>query len=118
MKIDLYHHFPGDEHLAHKMDRILDLLQAQGVTMSNLSDAVDALQGRITEDVQHLQDVIAGLTADLAAALADDAADAATIAEKQAEIDAINADVAATVERITAIDPVSDFPGVEEPPVE
>lgn len=97
------------------LSEIEETLAQIGATLSELSDAVTALQGRITEDVQHLQDVIADLTGQLTEALGNDAADAATIAEKQAQLDAVTADVADTVARIQSIDPVADFP---EPPVD
>jgi hypothetical protein len=118
MDINVYNYQTTDEELHDKIDRILTLLRRQGANMSQLSDAVDALQGRISEDVSHLLDLLSAANARAEASAANDAADAATIADLQAQNQAAMDDAAATVARITAIDPVADFPGVETPPEE
>lgn len=108
--------FPGaDPEIHRKLDELLTLASQQGATVSDLSDAVDALLVRVNEDVNHLLDLLAASQAAEAAALANDAADAQTIAERTAERDAALADAQATVARINAIDPLGDFPPVEPP---
>jgi len=89
---------------------ILSRLTSMENTMSALSDAVDALIERINTDVTELQRLLAEKDALLQAALATDAADAATIADLTAQNDAKNAEIADTIARIQAIDPVTDFP--------
>lgn len=111
--INLNFNLPG---VSAKLDQILTILETQGAQMSALSDAVDALVARVSEDVQHLRDLLAESQAREAAALANDAADAAAIAAAQTERDAALADADATVARLNAIDPVADFPGVEPEP--
>lgn len=94
-------------------------LEQIGVRMSELSDAVDALVARINEDVDHLLQLVADANARAEAAAANDAADAATIADLQAQNAAALADAQAAVDRIKSIDPVADFPPApapEEPP--
>ena len=84
--------------------------------MSALSDAVDALQARVTEDVARLQQIADEANQRALDAAANDAADAATIADLQAQVDASNAEAQQIVDRINAIDPVADFPGVPPDP--
>lgn len=105
----------ADPEIHRKLDELLTLASQQGATVSDLSDAVDALLVRVNEDVNHLLDLLAASQAAEAAALANDAADAQTIAERTAERDAALADAQATVARINAIDPLGDFPPVEPP---
>lgn len=84
--------------------------------MSALSDAVSAqndaiasLVDRIDTDVAHLQDLLAQAIA----AGADDAAERARLeAEVAATVDSITANTSA----MTSLDPLPDFPG--QPPVE
>jgi hypothetical protein len=114
------HVYPGDTEqlvrIERQLARILQLIQSEGNIMSALSDAVDALVARVSEDTQHLLDLLAEAQAAAAAAEANDAADAQAIADAQAERDAALADAQATVDRINSIDPVADFPTVEAPP--
>lgn len=87
--------------------------------MSELQDAIDALQGRISEDVDHLLDLVAEANDRAEAAAANDAADAAEIARLRDENAAALADAQAAVDRIKNIDPDASFPPApEEPPVE
>ena len=115
---ELHLHVHADEEVIAKLNQILALLTQQGETMSALSDAVDALVQRVTEDTDHLLQLLADANARAEAAAANDAADAATIAQLQADNAAAMEDANATVARLQSIDPVTDFPAVEEPPVE
>jgi len=81
---------------------VLDALNRIESKMSEVSDALDALVVRITEDVDHLVALVAEA--------------AATHASDQATIDALNADATATADRIKSIDPDPSFPGVVTPP--
>lgn len=101
--------------IERKTTRIIALLTQQGVTMSVLSDAVDALLVRVNEDVQHLLDLIGEANARAEAAAANDAAQESELADLRAANEAAVADAQATADRINAIDPVADFPGVEPP---
>lgn len=98
--------------------------------MSDLSDAVGRLTDsvaevtdRVNEDVAHLQDLLDQALQMAADAAANDAADAAAIADLTTQRDALSADAADTVSRInaatdglTAIDPLADFPPPEPEP--
>ena len=120
MRVDVFHHFPPvDTTVSGKLDQILHRLAQQGAAMTALSDAVDALVQRVTEDTDHLLALLADANARAEAAAANDAADAQTIADLQAANQAAMDDATATVARLQAIDPVADFPAVEpttEPP--
>lgn len=70
--------------------------------MSALSDAVDALKDRVGQRIAALQQTVSDLTQQLIDAMSNDAADAATIAEKQAQLDALNAEIASQVDEINA----------------
>lgn len=97
-----------------RLDRILDLLTTQGVTLSALSDVVDQILAAETDEdaaaaaalaakdavIAELQAQLADLGGQLTTALANDAADAQAIADKQAELDAQAADVAAQIARL------------------
>jgi len=98
------------------LDTILGLLQQERIDMSELTDAVGAMKARVDEDVSHLLDLLAQANARAEAAAANDAADAAAIAQLQAENQAAMDDATATVAALNAIDPVADFP--EAPPSE
>lgn len=78
--------------------------------MSETSQALDDLDARISVDVAHFVELIAEANARADAAAQNDAADAATIADLRAQIDASNADAAATAARIRTIDPDPSFP--------
>ena len=104
------HTVEGLEGIHPKLDAILALLRTQGVAVSELTDAVVAMKERVDADVQGLLDKIIDLGGQLSAALANDAADAATIAAKQAEIDALVAEATQVVADLNAIDPVADLP--------
>jgi len=80
-----------------------------GVQMSALSDALVAMKARVAED-------FANLRALLDEALANDAADDATIAEVTARADALQADIDAALADVGAVDPDPAFPAA--PPVE
>lgn len=111
-------HVQGDPAAGQKLDTVIALLTEMGETMTALSEAVDQLVARVTEDTDHLLQLLAEANARAEAAAANDAADAATIAQLQADNQAAMDDANATVARLQAIDPVSDFPAVEEPPVD
>src|SRR4029079_19632705 len=105
MRLDVYHHLPPtDTSTSGKLDQVLAALATLGGKVSQLSDAVDAaLTSEADEDarqaaalaakdaiIAELQSQNSALASDLSTALADDAADQATIDAKQAEIDAQN----------------------------
>ena len=114
MKLDVYHHFPPtDTSTSGKLDQIIALLNTQGAKMSALTDAVDAIQVRVGERIAALQATIADLTQQLIEAMANDAADAATIAEKQAQLDALNAEIQSQVDELNAA--FADVPTEPEP---
>lgn len=105
-----------DQDLLHQ---ILERLQAQEQIMSALSDAVQGLSDtidqvvtRIDEDVAHLNDL-------LSQAQANDAADAEAIETLQADADETVNRLNEATARLSAIDPVANFPVDEgEPPVD
>jgi hypothetical protein len=84
--------------------------------MTALSDAVDALQERINVDVTELLRQISELSGLLDTAMANDASDAAAIADLTAQRDDLLAQINETISRISTIDPVADFPNVEPAP--
>lgn len=86
--------------------------------MSDLSNAVTALIDRINVDVAELQRQLAEKDALLTEAMANDASEAAAIASLTERNDALNTDIADTLARIQAIDPLADFPPVVPPPDE
>ena len=91
IQVDVFHHVEGgtpDASVVAKLNQIILNQQTQGVTMSALSDAVDALVARINEDVQHLLDLLAASQASEAAALEAEAASAEVVAAAQADRDA------------------------------
>lgn len=131
------------------LTRLTDLrttIDQQGVLMASLAESVAAVQTSVTNvqtsidtDWQAAQNVIASqqalivdLRAQLETALGNDAADAAAIAAalaavdaKQAEIDALNAEVAPSITALddvaaalNAIDLDPSNPAPVEPPVE
>lgn len=116
MKVDVLYTHPNSKKIFRLLKKIFTILEIQGEKMSQLSEAVDALQSRISEDVTHLLDLLSQANARAEAAVANDAADAATIEALRAENQAALDDATATVARITNIDPVADFPGVEPEP--
>jgi len=143
MRLDVYHHFPPtDTSTSGKLDQVLAALATLGGKVSQLSDAVDAaLTSEADEDarqaaalaakdaiIAELQSQNSALASDLSTALADDAADQATIDAKQAEIDAQNADIDAQIARLNEafpsqpVEPPGDGgggePGEGEPVVE
>ena len=99
-------------HIVHDNAEVLARLTTLENIMTALSDAVDALQERINVDVVELNRQIAALSGLLDTANANDATDAAAIADLGAQRDALMAEIADTISRIATIDPVADFPGV------
>lgn len=125
--VHVHVHVDHGDHTTELLER-LSAIETQltiiGVSMSDtsaaltgLTDAITSAMSRIDEDVAHLQDL-------LEQALASDAADAATIQQLRDEAAATVASINEQTARLTAIDPVADFPAppeeppVEEPPVE
>lgn len=102
-------------HISVPPTEILERLNTMENMMTALSDAVDALQSRIDVDVAELLRQIGELSGLLDQAMANDASDAAAIADLTAQRDALMSDINDTVARISTIDPVADFPGVEPP---
>jgi TolA-binding protein len=110
-------------------EEILAQLTEMKAQMTDLNTAMDALSAqqvemaaRIDEDVAHQADIIAQLSALLDTAMANDAADAAAIADITAQRDALLAEAGVVTARINettaalaAIDPLTDFPVVEPP---
>lgn len=97
---------------------VLTRLASMELSMSAVSDALDAvktqisgLSGRIVEDVNHLRDIIA----QMAATAVDDQA---TIASLQADADSTVSGLTDVAAQMAAIDPVSDFPVLADPPVD
>jgi hypothetical protein len=79
-----------------------------GEQMSALSDALTALKGRVAEDFGELRRL-------LDEALANDAADDATIAEVTARADELQADIDAAIADAGTVDPDASFPGQPAP---
>ncbi len=96
-----------------KLDYLISLITNQGARMSELTDALDALDEKVTTDANHWRDL-------LDQALATNVEDEATIADLRAQADAMQADTAAAITRIRAIDPDPTFPAAPpvEPPVD
>lgn len=115
-RIDVYHHFDGT--VSDPIDQILTQLTSLGVTMSALSDAVDAALAREGDEnaanaaalaakdavISTLQGQVSDLGGQLTTAQANDAADAQTIADTQAALAAQAADVQAQIDRINTLD--------------
>ena len=83
--------------------------------MSELSASLNAMKERVLATVVRQQGTIEDLTSQLMAALADDAADEATIAAKQEEVDQLKADTQAAIDEINAIATEDTGPGPETP---
>jgi chromosome segregation ATPase len=91
-----------------KLDEVLAQLTTIGESMSQLDETVDQAVSVLASQ----QATIADLSQQLLDALANDAADAATIAAKQEELDAVNADVA---ENVTKLQEAFPAPGGGDP---
>lgn len=83
--------------------------------MSALTDAIDAMQARVTEDFAEMRRIVNE-------ALATDAADQARIAELTQRADQLTADNAAmladqtdAIGRLQGVDPDPNFPAQPEP---
>lgn len=119
---DLVVHVTTDVDLTEVLARMTEMETAMG----RLTDAVDAaLAGEAQEDAEsaakdalivELRAQLEQSQTDLTTALSNDAADAQTIADKQAEIDQLNADIDDQVARIEEAFPGPTTP--EQPPVE
>jgi hypothetical protein len=95
--------------LESSMGALVDAVQA-AINRDNASDAAkDAL-------IASLQASNADLGGQLTTALANDAADAQTIADKQAEIDAAAAETQSAIDLLATVDPAPVAPPVDEPP--
>lgn len=88
------------DQLGAQMSDIQSSLDSLADQDANLAAQVQLLPSRVAEDVGNFQAIIAQLGQELTDALSNAAADAATIAEKQAMIDDLNAQAQAAVDRI------------------
>lgn len=122
MRLDVYHHFPPtDTSVTGKLDAILARLDEQGDQMSELGQSFTDMKERVLVDVRNLQQRNEQLGQQLIEAMSNDAADAATIAQKQAELDSARAEDERVIAELDAFDPVPDEAppgdgGAEPPP--
>lgn len=83
-------------------------MSAQSDAVAALTASISRLVDRVNEDVSHLRD-------QLAAAEANDTADASMIAGLRADADAAVASINEAKAALDAVDPDAEFPVAEEP---